>query len=206
MDERNRVVVKIYGQEYTICGEQPSEQIVKVAEYVDGKMMSLAENLPGASTSVVATLAAVNISDDYFGSIAIANELRAKLAQADRENAKLADLLEEAKKNYIQYKEEAQTYAAKLSDSRDFSQQKDADLLELKAKLQETENRNEALQRKLDDYGQRLEDGESNRDNAVAQVRDLEAKCKEMETSFFDLQMENIQLKGELERYKKIVE
>ena len=33
--------------------------------------------------------------------------------------------------------------------------------------------------------------------------RDLEAKCSEFENMFFDLQMENLQLKNELEKYKR---
>ena len=33
-------------------------------------------------------------------------------------------------------------------------------------------------------------------------VTEIESKCKELENSFFDLQMENLQLKKELERTK----
>lgn len=38
---------------------------------------------------------------------------------------------------------------------------------------------------------------------ADERYRDLEAKCSEFESSYFDLQMENIRLKQELEEYKK---
>ncbi len=33
-------------------------------------------------------------------------------------------------------------------------------------------------------------------------IREVEGKCRELENSFFDLQMENLQLKKELEKYK----
>ena len=33
--------------------------------------------------------------------------------------------------------------------------------------------------------------------------KELEARCSEFENSFFDLQMENLQLKNELAKYKK---
>ena len=33
-------------------------------------------------------------------------------------------------------------------------------------------------------------------------VTEIENKCRELENSFFDLQMENLQLKKELEKYK----
>ena len=35
-----------------------------------------------------------------------------------------------------------------------------------------------------------------------AVVRDVEEKCRELENSFFDLQMENLQLKKEIEKYR----
>ena len=34
-------------------------------------------------------------------------------------------------------------------------------------------------------------------------ISQLENKCKDIESSFFDLQMENIRLKGELDQFKK---
>ena len=33
-------------------------------------------------------------------------------------------------------------------------------------------------------------------------INEVEGKCRELENSFFDLQMENLQLKKELERLK----
>ncbi len=38
------------------------------------------------------------------------------------------------------------------------------------------------------------------------QVKELKNRCDEYESTYFDLQMENIQLKGELEKYKRRVE
>ncbi|MBR2001282.1 MAG: hypothetical protein IJ994_03130 [Firmicutes bacterium] len=36
-------------------------------------------------------------------------------------------------------------------------------------------------------------------------INQLENKCKDIESSFFDLQMENIRLKGELDQFRKNV-
>ena len=33
-------------------------------------------------------------------------------------------------------------------------------------------------------------------------IKEVEGKCRELESSFFDLQMENLQLKKELDKYK----
>lgn len=38
------------------------------------------------------------------------------------------------------------------------------------------------------------------------QIKELRARCDEYESTFFDIQMENIQLKSELEKYKRKVE
>ena len=38
---------------------------------------------------------------------------------------------------------------------------------------------------------------------AEASIKELEDKCKELENSFFDIQMENIQLKKEVGNYKR---
>jgi len=47
---------------------------------------------------------------------------------------------------------------------------------------------------------------EENKISNSSIVKELEAKCRDVESSFFDLQMENIQLKGEVDRYKKMME
>ena len=40
-------------------------------------------------------------------------------------------------------------------------------------------------------------------EKAAASVHELEEKCRELENSFFDIQMENIQLKKELGTYRR---
>ncbi|HHX13512.1 MAG TPA: cell division protein ZapA, partial [Clostridiales bacterium] len=39
MEKSNRVTVRIYGQEYTLTGDLARDQIVRIAAYVDGKMV-----------------------------------------------------------------------------------------------------------------------------------------------------------------------
>jgi cell division protein ZapA len=64
---KNRVRVNIYGEEYTIRSEGDEEYIREVARYVDSKMREIAEKIPNKSPSRVAILAALNITDEYFG-------------------------------------------------------------------------------------------------------------------------------------------
>ncbi len=60
------VKVTIYGTEYPVKGEADSDYIQEVAAYVDGKMKEVAESLSVKSTTKVAILAALNITDELF--------------------------------------------------------------------------------------------------------------------------------------------
>ena len=60
------VKVTIYGTEYPVRGEADSDYIQEVASYVDGKMKEVAESLSVKSTTKVAILAALNITDELF--------------------------------------------------------------------------------------------------------------------------------------------
>lgn len=206
MDERNRVQVKIYGQEFTISGEQPRDHIIRVADHVDRAMHELAKNLPSCSTSSLASLAAVNCADEYYRSINSINELKAKNQQLEKDAQHYVQLWDEAKKNFIQYKEDAQSAVENRDELQRAYDQKKADYRELQTRLQELEQANDSLQRKNETLSQRIASQEDKKGSSDLLIKELELKCREMESSFFDLQMENIQLKSELDRYKKIVE
>ena len=60
------VKVTIYGTDYPVKGEADSEYIQDVAAYVDGKMKEVADSLSVKSTTKVAILAALNITDELF--------------------------------------------------------------------------------------------------------------------------------------------
>jgi len=60
------VKVTIYGTEYPVKGEADDTYIQEVAGYVDGKMKEVADSLSVKSTTKVAILAALNITDELF--------------------------------------------------------------------------------------------------------------------------------------------
>ena len=49
--ENNKVNVKIYGQEYTISGDLPKEDIIRHAARVDAKMYEIADAAKSAGAS-----------------------------------------------------------------------------------------------------------------------------------------------------------
>ena len=60
----NSVRVEIYDQAYNLKGSDP-EYIFKLAEYVDGKMRTVAQQTATVDSLRLAVLAALNIADEY---------------------------------------------------------------------------------------------------------------------------------------------
>ena len=61
------VAVKIFDKTYSLCGPDPG-YILKLAEYVDAKMRTLADDDHTADTTCLGVLAALNIADEYLRS------------------------------------------------------------------------------------------------------------------------------------------
>jgi cell division protein ZapA len=64
--EKNRVIVTIYGKEYSLVSEVDPNYIMKTASYLDSKMREVSENYPTIPEARVAVLAALNIVDELF--------------------------------------------------------------------------------------------------------------------------------------------
>jgi len=63
--EPQSIRVVIYDQEYFMRGDLNREYIEKLAQYLDGKMRSIAERTRTVDTLRVAMLAALNVADEY---------------------------------------------------------------------------------------------------------------------------------------------
>lgn len=182
--ESNKVKVKIYGQEYVIAGEKTKEEIIQVAAHVDMKMQEVTEAAKSAGVvpSNIAVLSAVNIASEYFQVLEEMEELKRMNIQLEKDAQHYVQLWDESKKNYMDYKEETQAIVLQKDELLNQLRQKDADIQNL---MQAAETAKTQAQSSMDEV-----------------VKEIEGKCKELENSFFDLQMENLQLKKELEKYK----
>jgi cell division protein ZapA len=63
-DATSSVRAEIFDQAYNLRGSDP-DYILKLAEYVDGKMRAVAEQTHTVDTVRLAVLAALNIADEY---------------------------------------------------------------------------------------------------------------------------------------------
>jgi cell division protein ZapA len=201
-----KISVKIYGQEYTITGDRPQAYIGRVAAYVDEKMKQLSGVLPNGSISELASLAAVNIADELFANEHSINDVKNRNEQLENDTHHYIALWEEAKKSFLQYKEEAQSVRSEKDEMQSRFDATRTEAERLSGLMQTFEDRVNALEREKEGLLAGLRAREAERDGLSEQVRELENKNREIESGFFDLQMENIQLKGELERYRKMVE
>jgi cell division protein ZapA len=64
--EKNKTVVRIAGNEYTLLADLPEEYIHKVAIYVDKKMSEVTRQRGDLSTAMLAVMAAINIADEVM--------------------------------------------------------------------------------------------------------------------------------------------
>jgi len=61
-----QVNVKIFGQEFTIKGEDSPEYVLSLAEFVDKKMREVASASSVITSHKVTILTAINIADELF--------------------------------------------------------------------------------------------------------------------------------------------
>lgn len=64
--QKTRITVDIYGQQYSIVGTESSSHIRLVASIVDDKMREISAKNPTLDTSKLAVLTAVNIVHEYM--------------------------------------------------------------------------------------------------------------------------------------------
>ena len=112
----------------------------------------------------------------------ISDEYYTEKERADKLTADKV-LLEKQAKDYEQLWEEAKSSFAEYKE--------------------EQESTIENLKSVIASQEARYQDTQNVPPEAASRIEELENRCKDIESSFFDLQMENIRLMNELENYKK---
>ncbi len=201
----SKIDVKIFGQIYTVAGGDSADYILKIAGYVDKKMKEIGNALNTSSMPDLSVLAALNIADDYYKVLdgIVSNDQEVNKLKADVDN--YAKLWEEAKNGFSQLKIDSQSAFIKQEAMEGTIREQDAEIVLLKGKIEGLEIEKEALTTKLESTKEKLDKNVSSQKDSSGEMKELMEKTKELETNFFDVQMENIQLKSELEKFKKNV-
>lgn len=66
MPEKNKVTVRIAGNEYVISGDESPEYIQKIALFVDRKLQEITRKNHLLSTSMASVLTSINFADEVF--------------------------------------------------------------------------------------------------------------------------------------------
>ncbi len=97
----NRVTVSIGGNTYTLISDESEENIRRVAQYVDAKILEVRGSTKGSDVDVT-VLAALTIAEDYFKAVDVAENARSQilncLDDATKARAEVAELKREIAK------------------------------------------------------------------------------------------------------------
>ncbi len=126
MAGKNKVLVHIAGNEYTLCGSESEEYMQKVALYVDRKTVEIMRANHTLSTSMASVLTAVNITDEMF--------------KATELNASFSKELEQAKKTIQGMKQEKGMLTKQLQKLNEENKQLTLELTKREAELAEVRN------------------------------------------------------------------
>lgn len=172
--QKNKVLVKINGQEYPIVGAEPKEYLLRVGSFVDDSMEAIAKSNRKLSTSMIAVLTCINISDQY---LKMERELEGLEQELGKPKEKIDELQKYIEKLHeeLEHKDNAYTSLEKRIEEVESQQQEDECVKEL----------NEQLSQKEHDL-----------EKAQILINDLQNKL-------FDNQIKLVQVQKELQEYKR---
>ncbi|SDY32640.1 cell division protein ZapA [Tindallia californiensis] len=139
-DNRNRVILKINGQEYPIVGNESKEYLIRIGTFVDEKMQDVAKNNRQLSLSMVAVLTSINIADLYL------KKEREKATSKEEPPLKNDDILHVQKElhqknqSLNQEKEHSKALQNKLTLMRKKEEDTKKEVQEMQGKLTEKED------------------------------------------------------------------
>ena len=198
----SKVTVKIYGQEYTFSSGKSRDRIITIANHVDETIKGLVEKGAGGSVSKLAMLASINIAEEFFSERDARVDDEREKEQFNRDIEHYQKLWEEAKRSHLQYKEDAKDIQKQKDEIQEKLNEKSIELDKLIRSSEEKDSTINRLETELDAANEKLRNISDQSEEESELIRELKDKLKEIEGNYFELQMENIQMKGDLEHYR----
>lgn len=112
---KNKVIVEIGGNEYTILASEPEEYIHKIAGTVNRKIAEMMEANPRMSQLMAAVLAGVTFCDEQFKAQSAADNLRNQLKVYLDDAAKQKSIAEEHKQEIALLNQKIQELRVELA-------------------------------------------------------------------------------------------
>lgn len=79
------------GRHYTVRSDEPEEDVIQVARWLDGRIGEIASRTPGVDGETVVLLAALNVASEYAR---FRKQVVGELDDVDRELAAISAILE----------------------------------------------------------------------------------------------------------------
>jgi cell division protein ZapA len=155
MGQKNKVIVKIHGQEYSVVGAEPKEYLLKVSSFVDDKMETIAKANTKLSTSMIAVLTCINIADQYLKVKDYLEEIEKEIQQPRQEISELEKHIETLH-NELNNKDEICANLEKKIEEIETGRQEDEQIGLLKKELSDKENDLEKTQILINDLQNKL--------------------------------------------------
>lgn len=99
MADKNKVVVKIAGNEYVLCGTESPEYIQRIALLVDRKLLDITRKNHLLSTSMASVLTALNMADEMI-------KAQEAYSRSELELKELTKKIQELREDVYRYKQE----------------------------------------------------------------------------------------------------
>ncbi len=138
MTSKNKVVIRIAGNDYTLVGVESDEYMQKVGLYIDKKMNEILFRNNRLSTSLAAVLTALNVADDYFKS-------RENEALMSKEKEAMRLEFERIRSENIQLKEENTALSSKSTSLQLELAKREAELGEVRNSIDKGNKSNKTI-------------------------------------------------------------
>ncbi len=88
---KKRIEIEIFGERYIIKSNLDVIEVNRIAAYVDSKMKQIKKSAPFISTSKIAILAALNVTEELFELLAQKEDMEHVVKQKSSKLLKLLD-------------------------------------------------------------------------------------------------------------------
>ncbi len=137
MTVKNKVVVKILGQEYTLISDDSREHMQRVSNLVDDKMRELYNSNKKMSTSMVAVLTALNTTDEYLKALDEQEEIIKRYENPKQEIDVLAEELLKVKETLTEREMLTFNFEKENAELTETLQDYERTILELRGQVDE---------------------------------------------------------------------
>lgn len=165
-EKKNRVIMRINGQEYPIAGNETKEYLIRIGTFVDEKMQEVAKHNRQLSLSMAAVLTSINIADLYL--------------KSQQENASLQKEKPLKNEDLFHVKNELEKKNKTLSQEKEHSRH-------LQQKLNEIRKENESKQVEL----KNLHEAFNKKDQELKKAKDV---IEELQNQLYESQMQVVEL------------